>query len=81
VVESATKKSRREPIEAKIAALTSGLCKGGNTMLKLTPPKQMTFLISFALFLIAAIIHYGHVAIPYADNGFTILLIGLEQPK
>ena len=45
-------------------------------MLKLTPPKQVTFLVSIALALIAAIIHYAHVAIPFAHSGFTILFIG-----
>jgi hypothetical protein len=44
--------------------------------MQLTPPKQVTFIISIALGLIAAIIHYGHIAIPYAHSGFTILFVG-----
>jgi hypothetical protein len=59
-----------------VRPLTYGLCKGGKHNVETPPPKQMTFLISLGLFLIAAIIHYGHVAIPYAHNGFTIRLIG-----
>jgi hypothetical protein len=45
-------------------------------MLRLTPPKQLTFLISVAIAVIAAIIHYVPVSIPYAHSGFTLLLIG-----
>jgi hypothetical protein len=45
-------------------------------MLRLTPPKLMTFYISVAVAIIAAIIHYAHIDIPYVHSGFTILLIG-----
>jgi hypothetical protein len=45
-------------------------------MLRLTPPKQVTFFISVAVAIVAAVIHYGNVSIPYAHSGFTILLIG-----
>ena len=45
-------------------------------MLQLTPPKTVTFLISVALAVIAAGIHYAHVPIPYTHSGFSILLAG-----
>ncbi|MGI8725450.1 MAG: hypothetical protein ACR2J1_08905 [Methyloceanibacter sp.] len=32
--------------------------------------------ISVAVAIVAAVIHYGNVSIPYAHSGFTILLIG-----
>jgi hypothetical protein len=45
-------------------------------MLRLTPPKQVTFFISIAVAVIAVIIHYAHVDIPHVHSGFVILLIG-----
>jgi hypothetical protein len=45
-------------------------------MLRLTPPKLVTFYISVAVAIIAAIIHYAHIDIPHVHSGFTVLLIG-----
>jgi hypothetical protein len=45
-------------------------------MLRLTPPKHMTFYISVAVAVIAVIIHYAHIDIPHVHSGFVILLIG-----
>jgi hypothetical protein len=45
-------------------------------MLRLTPPKHVTFYISVALAIIAVIIHYAHPNIPNVHSGFVILLIG-----
>jgi hypothetical protein len=45
-------------------------------MLRLTPPKHVTFFISIAVAIIAVTIHYGHVDIPHVHSGFVILLIG-----
>jgi hypothetical protein len=45
-------------------------------MLRLTPPKHITFYISVAIAIIATIIHYAHVDTPYVHSGFVILLIG-----
>jgi hypothetical protein len=45
-------------------------------MLRLTPPKHLTFFISVALAAIAVIVHYAHVPIPYTHSGFTILFLG-----
>jgi hypothetical protein len=45
-------------------------------MLQLTPPKYLTFFISVALAVIAAMVHYAHVPIPYTHGGFTILFTG-----
>ena len=47
-----------------------------STMLQLTPPKTVTFLVSFALAAIAASIHYTDVQIPYTHSGFSILFAG-----
>ncbi len=45
-------------------------------MLRLTPPKHVTFFISVAVAVIAVIIHYANVEIPHVQSGFVILLIG-----
>ena len=45
-------------------------------MLRLTPPKHVTFFISIAVALIAVIIHYAHFDIPLVHSGFVILLVG-----
>ena len=45
-------------------------------MLRLTPPKHITFYISVAVAVIAVIIHYAHVDLPRVHSGFLILLIG-----
>jgi hypothetical protein len=47
-----------------------------DTMLDLTPPKTLTFLISVALATVAAIVHYAQVHIPYTHSGFSILIAG-----
>jgi hypothetical protein len=44
-------------------------------MLRLTPPKHVTFYISVAVAVIATIIHYAHIDIPHVHSGFVILLI------
>jgi hypothetical protein len=46
-------------------------------MLRLTPPKHVTFFISVAVALIAVILHYAHIAIPHVTHtNFVTLLIG-----
>ena len=45
-------------------------------MLRLTPPKHVTFFISIAVAIIAVIIHYAHIDIPYVQSGFVILGVG-----
>ena len=53
-----------------------GLCIGGKAMLRLTPPNQITFTISVVIAVIAVILHYTHIAIPYATvSNFLTLLI------
>jgi hypothetical protein len=45
-------------------------------MLRLTPPKQITFIISVVIAVIAVILHYTHIAIPHATvSNFLTLLI------
>ena len=45
--------------------------------LELSAPKNITFIISAVIALIAAVIHYAHIAVPYvAHSGFTLLLVG-----
>jgi hypothetical protein len=56
--------------------LLSTRLQGDITMLGLTPPKTVTFLISVALAIIAAAVHYAHVPIPYTQSGFSILFAG-----
>jgi hypothetical protein len=45
-------------------------------MLRLTPPRHVTFLISVAVAVIAVIIHYANIDIPRVHSGFVILLVG-----
>jgi hypothetical protein len=45
-------------------------------MLRLSPPKHVTFFISIAVAVIAVIIHYANIDIPHVHTGFVILLIG-----
>jgi hypothetical protein len=45
-------------------------------MLRLTPPKILTFLVSVALAATAAAVHYANIPIPYTHTGFTILFAG-----
>jgi hypothetical protein len=45
--------------------------------MELSAPKQITFIVSAIIAVIAAIIHYAHLMVPYvAHSGFTLLLIG-----
>ena len=44
--------------------------------MELSAPKQITFIVSVIIAVIAAIIHYAHLTVPYvAHSGFTLLLI------
>jgi hypothetical protein len=45
-------------------------------MLRLKPPKSLTFFVSVALATIAASVHYAQVPIPFTHSGFTILFAG-----
>ena len=45
-------------------------------MLRLTPPKHVTFYISVALAVVAAVIHYFNIPNPITHSGFIILLVG-----
>jgi hypothetical protein len=44
-------------------------------MLRLSAPKHATFFISIALAILAVIIHYAKMDIPYLHTGFVILLL------
>jgi hypothetical protein len=44
-------------------------------MLDLSAPRVITFIVSIIIAVIAAIVHYAHIAIPYVHSGFVILLI------
>ena len=44
--------------------------------LELTPPTKVTFIISVILAVIAAFIHFAHLAIPLVHSGFVVLLLG-----
>ncbi len=44
--------------------------------LELSAPKVITFIVSAALALVAAVIHYAHIEVPFSRTGFTILLVG-----
>ena len=44
-------------------------------MLDLSAPKVITFIASVVLALVAVVIHYAHIAVPFSRTGFTILLV------
>ena len=44
--------------------------------LDLSAPRVVTFSIAVAIALIASIIHYAHISVPYITTGFTLLLVG-----
>ena len=53
-----------------------GFCIRGKGNARLTPPNQITFIISVVIAVIAVILHYTHIAIPYATvSNFLTLLI------
>jgi hypothetical protein len=46
--------------------------------LDLSAPRNITFIISIVIALIAAVLHYAHIPVPYVapHTGFTLLLVG-----
>jgi len=44
--------------------------------LDLSASRVITFSVAVAVALIAAIIHYAHLSVPYVHSGFTLLLVG-----
>ena len=44
--------------------------------LDLSAPKVITFSVAVVIALIASIIHYAHLSVPYVTTGFTLLLVG-----
>jgi hypothetical protein len=42
----------------------------------LTPPKQITLLISLVLAIFACLVHWLHIAVPPLATGFAILVLG-----
>jgi hypothetical protein len=44
--------------------------------LDLSAPKVITFGIAVVIALIASIIHYAHISVPYMHTGFSLLLLG-----
>jgi hypothetical protein len=55
---------------------------GEDTMLSwlidwpLTPPTQLTLLVSLLLAIFAALVHYVPLAVPHLHTGFTVLMLG-----
>ena len=44
-------------------------------MIDLSAPRTITFIASVALALVAVIIHYAHISVPFTRTGFSILLV------
>jgi hypothetical protein len=45
--------------------------------MELSAPRTIIFIISVIIALVAAVLHYGHVSVPYlAHSGFTLLFVG-----
>jgi hypothetical protein len=42
----------------------------------LTPPKQLTLLVSLLLAIFACLVHWLHVAVPPFSTGFVLLVLG-----
>jgi hypothetical protein len=50
---------------------------GGTMPFRLTPPTQLTLLISFVLAVLAVILHYAHIELPIVGtHTFGLLLLG-----
>ena len=45
-------------------------------MLDLSAPKVITFIASAVLALVAVVVHYTHMEVPFTHSGFSILLVG-----
>ena len=45
-------------------------------MIELSPPKQLTLLVSVLVAILAALVHWGVIPLPQLHTGFTVLLIG-----
>ena len=70
-------KSLNPALEGKLTFKpTSRAQNGGNMQLDLSAPKVITFGIAVVIALIASIIHYAHISVPYITTGFTLLLVG-----
>ncbi len=44
-------------------------------MLDLSAPKVITFIVSVVFALVAVVIHYAHINVPFTTTGFSILLL------
>jgi hypothetical protein len=42
----------------------------------LTPPTQVTLLVSLVLAIFAAFVHWVPLAVPHVPTGFTVLMLG-----
>jgi hypothetical protein len=42
----------------------------------LSPPTQVTLLVSLMLAILAALVHWVPLAVPYLHSGFTVLMLG-----
>jgi hypothetical protein len=46
-------------------------------MPELSAPRTITFTIAVIIALVAAVLHYSHVSVPYlANSGFSLLFVG-----
>jgi hypothetical protein len=45
-------------------------------MLDLSAPKVITFIASVVLALVAVVVHYTRIEVPFTHSGFSILLVG-----
>jgi hypothetical protein len=43
---------------------------------ELSAPKVITFIVSAVLALLAAVVHWAHIEVPFTRTGFSILLLG-----
>jgi hypothetical protein len=68
-------RERHDRLNFCVGPIVAGL-KGGK-MLELSAPRTITFVISAIIALVAAVIHYAHLTVPYiAHSGFTLLFVG-----
>jgi hypothetical protein len=45
-------------------------------MPELSAPKTITFIISIIIAIVAAVLHYAHIEVPFSHSGFSLLLVG-----
>jgi hypothetical protein len=64
-------------VRVSVSVIYLPFCTWGSTTFRLTPPTQLTLLISVVLAILAALLHYTGISIPIVGtHTFGLLLLG-----